>query len=171
MRITLSGSTGRTGCYVLTEGTRRSRQLTAVTRRPDILTDTSGLVRVVHGDGRDLIAIAAAASRKGPHRAAEILLVVTAAMVDAGVRRLVITSGTSAGADGNPLRDPPPLDGDGGAPLAGRFGPRRAPWASWPWTTRRSIAYPAAGSCSKARNRSTPSSSTPSRPLDKEPAP
>lgn len=105
MRITVFGSTGRTGRLVLTEGLRRGHQLTAFTRRPEALPDPSRLAAVVSGDGRDrqavrqaiagadaVIAIVAASSRKGPHETAAVSRVVTEAISDLGVRRLAITS-------------------------------------------------------------------------------
>jgi uncharacterized protein YbjT (DUF2867 family) len=105
MRITVLGSTGRTGRLVLTEGLRRGRQLTAFTRRPETLPGSSGLTDVVSGDGRDpqavrrtitsadvVIAIVSARSRKGPHHIGAVSRVLTEAMTDLGVRRLVVTS-------------------------------------------------------------------------------
>jgi putative NADH-flavin reductase len=105
MRITVFGSTGRTGRLVLTEGLRRGHGLTAFTRRPEALPDPSRLAAVISGDGRDpqavrraiagsdaVIAIVAAGSRKGPHHTAAVSRVITDAMTDLGVRRLAITS-------------------------------------------------------------------------------
>jgi putative NADH-flavin reductase len=105
MRITVLGSTSRIGGHILTEGSRRSHQITAFTRRPETLTDTSALAGVVHGDGRDpravatavasadaVIAIVVAASRKGPHHTAEVSRVIAKAMAEADVRRFVMTS-------------------------------------------------------------------------------
>jgi len=105
VRITVFGATGRTGRHVLAEGARRGHRITAFTRRPDSLTDTSALAAVVHGDGRDpeavdravagadaVIAIVSAAGRKGPFQTAEVAKVIIDAMTRAGVRRLVTTS-------------------------------------------------------------------------------
>lgn len=105
MNLTVIGSTGRTGRHVVDQALRRDHRVTAFTRRPDALTERSRLAGVVAGDGRDpeavatavrgadaVIAIVAAASRRGPHQAAEVIRVVTAAMARAGVRRLVVTS-------------------------------------------------------------------------------
>lgn len=105
MRITVFGATGRTGRHVLAEGARRGHRITACTRRPDSLTDTSALAAVVSGDGRDpeavgravagagaVIAIVSAAGRKGPFQTAEVAKVIIDAMTRAGVRRLVTTS-------------------------------------------------------------------------------
>lgn len=105
MRLTVFGSTGRTGCQVLAEGNRRGHRITAFTRRPDTIADPSTLAAIVSGDGRDpdavrtaiagtdaVIAIIAAPSRKGPHHIADVARTITGAMSETGVRRLVITS-------------------------------------------------------------------------------
>lgn len=105
MRLTVFGSTGRTGRQVLAEGNRRGHRITAFTRRPDTIADPSTLAAIVSGDGRDpdavraaiagtdaVIAIIAAPSRKGPHHIADVARTITGAMSETGVRRLVITS-------------------------------------------------------------------------------
>ena len=105
MRITVFGSTGRIGRHVLDQGVRRGHEVTAFTRRPQLLTSTEDLAAVVTGDGRDpeavaaavggadaVIAVVAAASRKGPHHAAAVARVIVDAMAGAGGRRLVVTS-------------------------------------------------------------------------------
>lgn len=105
MNITVLGSTGRTGRLVVSEGLRRGHRVTAFTRRPHALPASPAPTRVVTGDGRDpaavrdaisdadaVIAIVAAPSRKGPHHAEAVARVLTAAMAEAGVRRLAITS-------------------------------------------------------------------------------
>jgi nucleoside-diphosphate-sugar epimerase len=105
MRITVFGSTGRTGRQVVAEGVRRGHRITAFTRRPDAIADRSALTAVVSGDGRNphavrtaiagadaVIAIIAAASRKGPHHTADVARTITDTMSETGVRRLVITS-------------------------------------------------------------------------------
>lgn len=111
LNLTVIGATGRTGRHVLTEGIRRGHRITAFTRRPEALPDAAEtaratrVTRVVQGDGRDLdrvrtavdgadavIAIVAANTRKGPHPAAEVSRTLVAAMTEAGVRRLVVTS-------------------------------------------------------------------------------
>jgi len=79
MKLTVIGATGRTGRHVVDEALRRGHKVTAFTRRPEALTERSRLDGVVVGDGRDpeavrkavsgadaVIAIVAAASRKGP---------------------------------------------------------------------------------------------------------
>jgi uncharacterized protein YbjT (DUF2867 family) len=105
MRITVIGATGRTGRHVVNEGLRRGYEITAFTRRPEALPDPSGLAAVVPGDGRDpdavrravtnadaVIAIVTAGTRKGPHPAAAVSRVLSRAMAQQGVRRLVVTS-------------------------------------------------------------------------------
>lgn len=105
MKLTVVGATGRTGRHVLTDAARRGHQVTAFTRRPELLPDTGALAGVVTGDGCDpdavreavtgadaVIAIVAAPGRRGPHQAAPVLRVITQAMSDLGVRRLVVTS-------------------------------------------------------------------------------
>jgi putative NADH-flavin reductase len=110
MKITVFGSTGRTGSHVLSEGLRRGHEITAFTRRPDALASPSpgapsAPAAVVRGDGRDpvavreaitgadaVIAIIAAQSRNGPHQAAEVASQIIGQMTDLGIRRLVITS-------------------------------------------------------------------------------
>lgn len=105
MKLTVIGSTGRTGRHVVSDATRRGHEVTAFTRRPDALAGVERLAAVVHGDGRDpavvaravdgadaVIAIVAAPSRRGPHEAAAVARCVTAAMAGAGVSRLVVTS-------------------------------------------------------------------------------
>jgi NAD(P)H-binding len=112
MNLTIVGATSRTGRHVLEQGLRRGHSLTAFTRRPEALADIRGLADVVAGDGRDpeavrqaitgadgVIAIIAAPGRGGPHCMADVARVVTRAMVDQGVRRLVVT-------------DPYPIVGD-----------------------------------------------------------
>lgn len=108
MQLTVIGATGRTGCHVLAEAARRGHRLTAFTRHPGSAADLArqpGVIRVVTGDGRDrqtvrdaiagaeaVIAIVAAATRKGPHQTAEVATVLTDTMADLGVPRLTITS-------------------------------------------------------------------------------
>ncbi len=105
MNITIIGSTGLTGRHVLAEALRRGHHITAFTRRPQRLPDTSRLASVVTGDGRDpravreaivsadtVVAIVSSRSRKGPHHAAAVSQILTEAMTDLGVRRLVVTS-------------------------------------------------------------------------------
>ncbi len=105
MNITVIGSTGRTGTHLIVEGARRGHQVTALTRRPNALTDRDALADVVNGDGRDpdavvravagadaVIAILGPPSRHGPHHSAEMAGVITTAMQRTRVRRLVVTS-------------------------------------------------------------------------------
>ena len=104
MKLTVIGSTGRTGRHVVAEAGRRGHRVTAFTRRPEGLPLQPGLVRVVHGDGRKaadvrdavtgadvVIAIVGASTRKGPHETAEVAGVLTEQMTALEVPRLVIT--------------------------------------------------------------------------------
>ncbi len=105
MKLTVFGSSGRTGGHVLSQGIQRGHRITAFTRRPDAPPRASELAAVVHGDGRDpdavtravtgadaVIAIIAPAARSGPHETAQVAEVIVASMTAAGARRLVITS-------------------------------------------------------------------------------
>ncbi|WP_027941047.1 NAD(P)-dependent oxidoreductase [Amycolatopsis taiwanensis] len=105
MNITVIGSTGRIGQHVLAEGLRRGHRLTAFTRRPAELRDTSGLAAVVTGDGQDpnalrsaitgadaVIATVGSTGRKGPHPTAGVARALTSTMIELGVRRLAIIS-------------------------------------------------------------------------------
>jgi putative NADH-flavin reductase len=105
LRLTVVGSTGRTGRHVVEQGLRRGHRITAFTRRPEAIGDASALAGVVAGDGRNaeavrraivgadgVIAIVSADSRAGPHQAAAVGEVLTAVMTEVGVRRLVVTS-------------------------------------------------------------------------------
>jgi hypothetical protein len=53
MKLTVFGSTGRTGGHVLAEGLHRGHEITAFARRADALQSTSTLAAVVEGDARD----------------------------------------------------------------------------------------------------------------------
>ncbi|MFI6454688.1 NAD(P)-dependent oxidoreductase [Streptosporangium amethystogenes] len=105
MNVTVLGSTGRTGRLVLAEAVRRGHEVTAFTRRPEALPVAPAPAAVVTGDGRDpervrkavggadaVIAILAAAGRKGPHHIAAVARVLADVMPEAGARRLVVTS-------------------------------------------------------------------------------
>jgi putative NADH-flavin reductase len=105
MRITVFGSTSRTGRHVLLQGLRRGHAITAFTRRPQTLDDPSALAAVVYGDARDPVAVGRAiegaeavitiingGTRKDPHRYADACRTITRAMTEGGVKRLVVTS-------------------------------------------------------------------------------
>jgi putative NADH-flavin reductase len=105
MKITVFGATGRTGLHLLAEGLHRGHQMTAFTRHPQALGDRSELAAVVRGDGRDphavrqaidgadaVLSTIAGAIRNDPHRLADVYRVITQAMVDLEVWRLVVTS-------------------------------------------------------------------------------
>jgi putative NADH-flavin reductase len=116
MRLTVFGATGRTGRHVLTQGLRRGHQLTACTRRPQALDDPTALAAVVQGDARDphtvrtaidgadaVISTIAGGTRQDPHRLTDATRVITQAMADLGVRRLVVTSAYPIIVDHPPL--------------------------------------------------------------------
>jgi hypothetical protein len=105
VKLTVIGSTGRTGRLVLADAARRGHRVTAFTRRPHELPELPAAVRVVHGDGRKaqdvreavagsdaVIAIVAASKRSGPHQTAEVAGGLTEQMAALDVPRLVITS-------------------------------------------------------------------------------
>lgn len=105
MQLTIIGSTGLTGSHVVRQALQRGHDVVAFTRQPGPPPGDARPKRVVHGDGRDpaavaaavrdadgVIAIVSARSRKGPHQAAEVARVLTSAMSEAGVRRLLVTS-------------------------------------------------------------------------------
>jgi putative NADH-flavin reductase len=105
VKITVVGATGRTARHVLAEGGRRGHELTALTRRPRALDDPAALAAAIEGDGRDphavrkaidgadaVISTVPGAVRNDPHRLADVTGVLTQAMADLGVRRLVVTS-------------------------------------------------------------------------------
>ncbi|MBD3142868.1 NAD(P)-dependent oxidoreductase [Microbispora bryophytorum] len=103
MNLTLVGSTGRTGRYVLAEALRRDHRVTAFTRNATALEARPHAV--VEGDGRDLdkmrtavegadavISIINGGDRDDPHRAAEATRTIIQAMTDSGVERLIVTT-------------------------------------------------------------------------------
>lgn len=103
MNITLIGSTGRTGRYVLAEALRRGHRVTAFTRNAAALEARPHAV--VEGDGRDLekmrtavadadavISIINGGDSRDPHRAAEATRTVMRAMTETGVERLIVTT-------------------------------------------------------------------------------
>lgn len=105
MKITVIGSTGRTGSQLVTEGVRRGHRITAFTRRPQAVNEPKTLAAIVHGDGTDpdavtravtgadaVIAILGPAARTGPHQSAHIAQVITSVMHRLDLRRLILTS-------------------------------------------------------------------------------
>ena len=105
MKITVVGATGRTGLHLLAQGVRRGHQMTAFTRHPQAVDDPTALAAIVEGDARDshavrkaingadtVISTIAGALRNDPHRLADTARVITEAMADLGVRRLLVTS-------------------------------------------------------------------------------
>lgn len=105
MILTVIGSTGRTGRLIVDEALRRRHAVTAFSRRPAAADPAWSLQEFVVGDGRDSAAVARAivhaqavllvvsgGSRADPHAAADVGRTVVAAMAQAGVQRLVVTS-------------------------------------------------------------------------------
>jgi uncharacterized protein YbjT (DUF2867 family) len=103
MRITVFGSTGGTGPFVLREAIARGHEVTAFARRADALADASGLAAVVEGDARDLdaaskaivgqdVVIVTVSGRGQPDVVRDVARAVTVAMGSLGVSRLVATS-------------------------------------------------------------------------------
>ncbi|CAG7658124.1 NAD(P)-dependent oxidoreductase [Paenibacillus allorhizosphaerae] len=102
MKIAVLGSTGRTGMYVLQRGIRRGDELTAFTRRPQLLENVTGLKNIVAGDAlhvsdlrnalenQDAV-IAIVGDRRLPV-AAEITGNLIQAMYESSVCRLVCVS-------------------------------------------------------------------------------
>ncbi|UUZ83893.1 SDR family oxidoreductase [Paenibacillus sp. P26] len=102
MKITVIGATGRTGMHVLEQGIGRGHELTAFTRRPQMLEKVSGLKKIVTGDAlhvsdlkqaienQDAV-IAIVGDRRVPV-AAEITGYLIQAMYETGVQRLVCVS-------------------------------------------------------------------------------
>ncbi|GAB3165489.1 NAD(P)-dependent oxidoreductase [Microbispora hainanensis] len=103
MNLTLVGSTGHTGRYVLAEALRRGHRVTAFTRNAAALEARPHAV--VEGDGRDLekmrtavadadvvISIINGGDSRDPHRAAEATRTVMRAMTETGARRLIVTT-------------------------------------------------------------------------------
>jgi putative NADH-flavin reductase len=54
LKITVIGSTSRTGLHILEQGVKRGHEMIAFTRRPQKLENISGLSGVVTGDGLNL---------------------------------------------------------------------------------------------------------------------
>jgi uncharacterized protein YbjT (DUF2867 family) len=103
MRITVFGSTGGTGPFVLREAIARGHEVTAFARRADALADASGLAAVVEGDARDVdaaskaivgqdVVIVTVSGRGQPDVVRDVARAVTVAMGSLGVSRLVATS-------------------------------------------------------------------------------
>lgn len=119
MKLTVIGSTGRTGRYLLKEAVGRGHDVTAFTRRPEALPEAWPTDRIAVGDALDeaavrsavegadaVIAIVRAASRQGPFVAADAAAAISTAMASAGVKRLVMTS---AYATVDTKHQPPPF--------------------------------------------------------------
>ncbi|GAA2417887.1 NAD(P)-dependent oxidoreductase [Nonomuraea africana] len=99
MKILVIGSTGRTGKHVLAQAIKRGHEITAFARRPELLTERTGLAGVHQGDAHDLETVCKAVHGQdaviaavGGSRIASNLI---AAMRETGVRRVVMTSSRS----------------------------------------------------------------------------
>ncbi|MFD2349545.1 NAD(P)-dependent oxidoreductase [Nonomuraea ferruginea] len=99
MRLLVIGATGRTGAHVLEQGVARGHEVTAFTRKPELLKGREGLRAVVTGDATDLPTVREAVagqdaviSAVGTSGIARTLI---AAMRETGVRRVVMTSSRS----------------------------------------------------------------------------
>jgi putative NADH-flavin reductase len=104
MNITVIGAAGRLGREVGAEAVRRGHDVTGLARsQPAPAADH--LARLVLGDARDpasvedavrgadaVICTVPGGTRDDPHRAGDVATTLTAAMSDAGVYRLVVTS-------------------------------------------------------------------------------
>jgi putative NADH-flavin reductase len=104
-KLTVFGATGRTGRQVLVQGAERGLEITAFTRRPELLLTIAALQAVVEGDGRNPAAVSRAVDgadgviliingggRRDPHLATNVARTVVAAMTEHRVRRLLVTS-------------------------------------------------------------------------------
>ncbi|MEU4542089.1 NAD(P)-dependent oxidoreductase [Nonomuraea dietziae] len=99
MKLLVIGSTGRTGKHVLAQGIKRGHEITAFVRRPETLTDRTGLAGVHQGDAHDLEAVRKAVQGQDAVIAAvggsQIASNLITAMRATGVRRVVMTSSRS----------------------------------------------------------------------------
>lgn len=99
MKLLVIGSTGRTGRHVLEQGIQRGHEITAFSRRPQALDGMQGLKGIIHGDGLNLDDVRRAVQGQDAVISAVgssgIALNLFAAMKEANVRRLVMTSSLS----------------------------------------------------------------------------
>lgn len=99
MNILVVGATGRTGRYVVEQGIARGHVITALTRKPDRLTNPAALAGVIEGDARDLSTVVRALQGQdaviSAVGASAIAMTLIRAMGEQGVRRLVMTSSRS----------------------------------------------------------------------------
>jgi putative NADH-flavin reductase len=72
LKITVIGSSSRTGLFVLEQGIRRGHEITAFTRRPQKLLDVTGLKEIVTGDGLNLLDV-----KKAIHKQDAIIAIVS----------------------------------------------------------------------------------------------
>ncbi|MFG1945333.1 NAD(P)-dependent oxidoreductase [Nonomuraea sp. NPDC048826] len=99
MKLLVIGATGRTGLHVLAQGVARGHEMTAFTRKPELLRARDDLRAVVQGDATDLPTVREAVAGQNAVIAAVggsgIARTLIAAMRETGVRRLVMTSSRS----------------------------------------------------------------------------
>lgn len=114
MKLALLGSTGRIGSHLLSWALESGHDVQALARDPKSLAGTRGLT-VTAGDARDASAVAAVISgtdavlsalgprgAKSPDLLAVAARNITAAMTEAGVRRLICVSAAGAFIQGDP---------------------------------------------------------------------
>ncbi|TDD12616.1 NAD(P)-dependent oxidoreductase [Nonomuraea diastatica] len=93
------GATGRTGMHVLEQGAARGHEVTAFTRKPELLDGRDDLLAVVRGDATDPSSVGEAVAGQDAVIAAVggsgIARTLIATMRAAGVRRVVMTSSRS----------------------------------------------------------------------------
>lgn len=116
MKISVIGSTSPTGLHLLEQGVKRGHEITAFTRRPQMLAHIGGLQRVVAGDGLRLTDVREAVRQQdaviaivgnrglGPTTVAtDVTRNLIQALQEEGVSRLVCVSSYLAG----PVKKPP----------------------------------------------------------------
>ncbi|MEO3796470.1 NAD(P)H-binding protein [Nonomuraea sp. B10E15] len=99
MKLLVIGATGRTGMHVLEQGVARGHEVTAFTRKPELLDGRGDLLAVVRGDATDPSSVRGAMAGQDAVVAAVggsgIARTLIATMREAGVRRVVMTSSRS----------------------------------------------------------------------------
>lgn len=107
MKIAVVGATSRTGLHLVRHAIARGHEVTAFTRRPDVLGGLR-VARVVHGEGTSaddlraavrgqdaVISIVAASERRPTRVASDVTRALVRAMKAESVGRLVVTSSRS----------------------------------------------------------------------------
>ncbi|TDC90910.1 NAD-dependent epimerase/dehydratase family protein [Nonomuraea deserti] len=99
MKLLVIGATGRTGMHVLEQAAARGHEVTAFTRKPELLDGRDDLLVVVRGDATDPSSVREAVAGQDAVIAAVggsgIARALIATMREAGVRRVVMTSSRS----------------------------------------------------------------------------